>query len=136
MIVFDTPAPAGTVVSQFFEDAGDPRPGDGRKVVGGPYPDLEHANARARPELLYPHLLRCAIKSGFLRAIGGHTKVSLPMVAEWTGYSVDTLQSWLRPMTSVGHRPMPRSAIRLIIHELKLRDQSTYPWDRILKLCQ
>jgi hypothetical protein len=131
---FNVESAAGSVTARFFLDAGDPDPGPDARLIGGPYKSLELAIARARPELLYSHLLKTAIKSGLLKASSGHAKVTLPMLSEWTGYSIDTLQSWLRPRTSPGHRPMPRYAIRLILHEFKLRDQSRYPWDKILNL--
>jgi len=126
----------GRVISLSFADAGDPRPGPEYRIVGGPYPDLKTAIRRARPELLYQHLLRTLLDNGILRASSGHQRVTVSMLAEWTGYSVDTIQSWLRPITSKGHRPMPRYAMRLVVHEFRLRDQSKYPWASMLdRLC-
>lgn len=109
---------------------------DGYRVIGGPYADQELAIARGRPDTLYPHILRTVMQAGFMRSSEGHKPLTAPMITEWTGYSVDTIQAWLRPRTSSTYRVMPRAAIRLILHEIKLRDQSKYPWDRLLKLCQ
>lgn len=124
------------MTSRFFLDAGDPRLPEGYRVIGGPYEDQDIAIARARPDTLYPHLFRQAMKAGVLRAMGGHSEVSYQDVADWTGFSIDALRSWTRPKTSDSYRPMPRSAIRLILHEFKARDQSTYTWDRLLALCR
>ena len=129
-------ASTGVVISHKFFDAGDPRVPPTYAVIGGPYADQETAIARARPDTMYPHLLRQALKAGILRAASGHTTVSLALLSEWTGFGIDTMKAWMRPKTSTAHRTMPRSAIRLILHEFKLRDQSKYAWDKLLELCR
>lgn len=106
----------------------------GERIIGGPYDSLRLAIARARPEFLHQHLLRCALENGVLRAVGGHVDVTVRMLADWTGFSVPTIRAWLRPHTNRSYRPMPRHAIRLVLHEFMSRDQSKYSWRRLLTM--
>lgn len=39
-------------------------------------------------------------------------------LAERTGYSVDAVNAWLKPITSKSHRDIPPRALRLIESEL------------------
>lgn len=71
-----------------------------------------------------------------LRWDHGHRQPTLEDISEWTGIAIWSLQAWLKPITTRSHRPMPRWALRLIVHELRLRDQSTYDWAALLKKCR
>ena len=97
---------------------------------------MELAITRERSDKWYPHLCRIAIERGYLDSRGKHHKPTLKEIAEWTGLSLHSLKAWLKPITSKSHRPMPRSAIRLILHEFALHDHSVYRWRIQLDRCR
>jgi transcriptional regulator with XRE-family HTH domain len=74
---------------------------------------------------LYPKLFRAALQIS-------NPRPSLSDIAEWTGFSRWALEAWLKRPTARSHRVMPKSALRLILHELhfhgRIRD------DRFLTL--
>jgi hypothetical protein len=138
--VWNIKLPDGRVLSKII---GEERPTiengglkDRQRVSSGPYPDLKTAITRERSDLFYAHLLRRAMHQGVFLPSSGHFQPTLEQIAEWTGINLWSLQAWLKPLTSRSHRPMPRWAIRLIVHEIWLLDQSTYEWEAMLKKCR
>lgn len=93
------------------------------------------AMQRARPDLLYPHLLRQCIRQGITLKGGKHHAPTLAEVADWIGRHRATVEAWLRPLASKTYRQMNRGSARLVIHEFRLRDHSRYDWLRLLRRC-
>lgn len=114
---------------------------DGEKLAGGPYPDIKTAIFASRADLYRAHLLRGIIDQGIFVAnprngIHGRYKPTLEDVAEWSGYSVRTIKSWLQPANSHTRRGMPLPAIRHIVLEFAFRDESAYAWQKALRKCR
>lgn len=106
-------------------------------VSSGPYDSIKDAWAAERADILRAHLFRTVLEQGIFinsnRAAYGRHKPSLETVAKWTGYSVRTLKSWLQPPSSKTRRAMPLPALRHIILEYRLRDESPYDWLKLLR---
>jgi hypothetical protein len=113
---------------------------DGEKVSSGPYSEYKVAMKTAMLTEYVGnyrrHLFRSALEQGLFDARVGRRKVTLPQVADWTGYSLRVLKAWLQPMSSRTRRTMPLPAIRLIIHEFWMRDGGHYDWEKMLRKCR
>lgn len=132
---FNVVLPTGKIQSRYYPNGRPTILGEGEHLTkGGPYPSFRIAMSRSRSDLFYPYLLKQALKRGIFTLEGRRYPEQLE-VAGWCDYGIEALQAWTRPITSVSRRKMPRRAIRLIIHEFKLRDKSKYDWDLVLRYC-
>jgi hypothetical protein len=113
---------------------------EGEKVSSGPYSEYKVAMKTAMlTEYVGSyrrHLFRAVLNQGIFIINRGHVKVTLPIVADWTGFSLRVLKAWLQPMSSRTRRTMPLSAIRLVIHEFWLHDEGSYDWPKMLRKCR
>ena len=109
-------------------------------VSSGPYDDIKSAWAAERADILRAHLFRTVLDQGiFINAPAsayGRHKPTLELVAKWTGYSVRTLKSWLQPPSQRTRRAMPLPALRHIMLEYRMRDESHYDWLKLLRKCR